>query len=58
MTTKLANGHRIFQIATRYTNIFHSKANKKFKNIPKLGNCTIWQPVSFGKSPLKGVKKN
>jgi hypothetical protein len=30
----IPNGHKIFQMGTKYTNIFHSKA---LQNLPKLG---------------------
>jgi hypothetical protein len=33
-TTKLPNGHQIYQMAIDYTNLFHSK---DLQNLPKLG---------------------
>jgi hypothetical protein len=44
MTTNYTNGHKIFQMVMKYTNIYHSKA---LQNVPKLGflvrKQTIWQ---------------
>jgi hypothetical protein len=34
ITTALSNGHKIFQMTIKYTNIFHSKA---LLNLPQLG---------------------
>jgi hypothetical protein len=49
MTTKYAsnipNGRKIYQMSTKYTNIFHST---DLQNLPKfvfwVGKFTIWQP--------------
>jgi hypothetical protein len=41
----IPNGHNIFQMAIKYTSIFHSRA---LQNLPKFGflvrKHTIWQP--------------
>jgi hypothetical protein len=41
MATKLPNGCKTFQMAIKYTNIFHSRALQK---IPKLG-LLVWKYI-------------
>jgi hypothetical protein len=56
MTTKCTNDHKIFQMAIKYINIFHSKASKIYPNWDFCNeNIPSGNPVSEGSTYVDGI---